>query len=133
MHHPIVSACSSLPATQTEHQVERRLLLDVVVGESAPVLELLASKDEALLVRRDAFLVLNLCLHVVDGVGRLDLEGDRLASERLHEDLHPATQTEHQVERRLLLDVVVRESAPVLELLASKDEALLVRRDAFLV
>ena len=33
----------------------------------------------------------------------------------------------------LLLDVVVREGAPVLQLLASKDETLLVRRDTFLV
>jgi ATP-dependent Lon protease len=35
------------------------LLLDVVVGESAAVLHLLASKDEALLIRGDSFLVLN--------------------------------------------------------------------------
>jgi hypothetical protein len=40
--------------------VQRRLLLNVVVGERAVVLELLARKDEALLVRRDALLVLDL-------------------------------------------------------------------------
>ena len=34
------------------------LLLDVVVGKSAPVLELLASEDQPLLVRGDALLVL---------------------------------------------------------------------------
>ena len=34
------------------------LFLDVVVGQSAAVLELLAGEDQALLVRRDAFLVL---------------------------------------------------------------------------
>ena len=39
--------------------MESRLLLDVVVAESPPVLELLAGKDEPLLVRRDAFLILN--------------------------------------------------------------------------
>eukprot|EP00327_Prymnesium_parvum_P025429 CAMPEP_0113241266 /NCGR_PEP_ID=MMETSP0008_2-20120614/6707_1 /TAXON_ID=97485 /ORGANISM="Prymnesium parvum" /LENGTH=51 /DNA_ID=CAMNT_0000088667 /DNA_START=185 /DNA_END=337 /DNA_ORIENTATION=+ /assembly_acc=CAM_ASM_000153 len=33
------------PATEAEHQVEGGLLLDVVVGEGAPVLELLASED----------------------------------------------------------------------------------------
>ena len=54
--------------TQTEDQVESRLLLDVVVGKSAAVLELLAGEDQALLVRRDAFLVLDLALDVVDGV-----------------------------------------------------------------
>jgi hypothetical protein len=36
-------------------------------------------KDEALLVGRDAFLVLDLGLYIVDGVGRFDLEGDGLA------------------------------------------------------
>merc|ERR1712130_841435 len=113
--------------------MERRLLLDVVVRQSAAVLELLASEDKTLLVGRDAFLVLNLSLDVVDGVRRLHVEGDGLASQSLHEDLHATTQTEHKMERRLLLDVVVRQSAAVLELLASEDKTLLVGRDAFLV
>jgi hypothetical protein len=39
---------------ETEHQVEGRLLLDVVIGQGAPVLQLLAGKDQALLVGRDA-------------------------------------------------------------------------------
>ena len=54
--------------TETEDEVERRLLLDVVVRERAAVLELLACKDQALLVRRDALLVLDLGLDVVDRV-----------------------------------------------------------------
>ena len=45
-------------SAQAQHQVEGRLLLDVVVGERAAVLELLAREDEALLVRGDALLVL---------------------------------------------------------------------------
>jgi hypothetical protein len=36
------------------------------------------------------------------------------------------------VEGRLLLNIVVRQSAAVLELLASKDQALLVRRDTII-
>lgn len=44
-------------AAQAEDQVERRLLLDVVVGEGAAVFELLAGEDETLLVRWDALLV----------------------------------------------------------------------------
>ena len=71
------------------------LLLDVVVGQRAPILKLLASEDETLLVRRDPLLVLNLRLHIVDRVGRLDLQGDGLAREGLDEDLHTTTQTEH--------------------------------------
>jgi hypothetical protein len=54
--------------------------LDVVVGESTSVLELLASEDQALLVRGNSFLILNLALDVVDGVGGLDLKSDGLAS-----------------------------------------------------
>ena len=38
------------------------LFLDVVIGESSPIFELLASKDETLLVRRNAFLVLTYVL-----------------------------------------------------------------------
>ena len=113
--------------------MQRRLLLDVVVRQIAAVLELLAREDEALLVRRDALLVLNLRLHVVNRIRRLDLEGDGLARERLHEDLHATAEAEDEVEGRLLLDVVVRERASVLELLARKDQALLVGRDALLV
>jgi hypothetical protein len=75
-------------AAEAEHQVESGLLLDVVVGEGAAVLELLAGEDEALLVRRDALLVLDLGLHVVDGVRGLHLQRDRLARQGLHEDLH---------------------------------------------
>ena len=67
--------------------MERRLLLDVVVAERAAVLELLARENQALLVGRDALLVLDLLLHVVDRVRRLDVERDRLAREGLDEDL----------------------------------------------
>ena len=76
-------------------------------------------------------LVLNLGLHVVDGVRRLHLQGDGLARQRLDEDLHAAPQSQHQVEGGLLLDVVVGQRAAVLQLLASEDEALLVRGDTY--
>ena len=72
-------------AAQTQDQVERRLLLDVVVGEGAAIFELLAGEDQALLVGWDAFLVLDLALDIVDCVGGLDLEGDGLAREGLDE------------------------------------------------
>jgi hypothetical protein len=38
--------------------VKGGLLLDVVVGEGTTIFELLASKDEVLLIRGDSFLVL---------------------------------------------------------------------------
>ena len=68
--------------------MEGRLLLDVVVRKGAAILQLLAGEDQALLVRGDALLVLDLGLHIVDGVGGLHLKGDGLAREGLHEDLH---------------------------------------------
>ena len=74
--------------TQTQHQVQGRLLLDVVVRQRAPVLQLLPREDEALLVRRDALLVLDLLLHVLDGVAGLHIEGNCLARQGLDEDLH---------------------------------------------
>lgn len=64
------------------------LLLDVVVGERTAVLELLASEDETLLVRRNALLVTDLALDSLNGVVGLDLEGDSLAGESLDENLH---------------------------------------------
>ena len=65
--------------TQTEHEVERGLLLNVVIRKSAAVLELLSSENQTLLIWGDSLLVLNLSLHVLDGVRRLDVESDRLS------------------------------------------------------
>ena len=76
--------------TQAEDEVEGALLLDVVVAEGAAILELLAGEDQALLVRGDSLLVLDLGLDIVDGVGRLHLKGDSLTREGLDEDLHLA-------------------------------------------
>jgi hypothetical protein len=67
--------------------VKGRLLLDVVVAEGTAVLELLTSEDKTLLIRGDSLLVLDLGLHVVDGVGGLNIEGDGLSSECFDEDL----------------------------------------------
>ena len=48
------------PATEPQDEVESALLLDVVVGEGPPVLQLLASEDEPLLVRGNSLLVLRI-------------------------------------------------------------------------
>ena len=71
----------AVAAAEAEHEVEGGLLLDVVVREGPSILELLAREDQALLVGGNALLVLDLGLDVVDGVGRLHLEGDRLAGD----------------------------------------------------
>ena len=67
--------------------MKSRLLLDVVVAEGTTVLELLPSKDQTLLVGGNALLILDLRLHVVDGVGRLHVEGDGLARKSFDKNL----------------------------------------------
>jgi hypothetical protein len=56
-------------ATETENEVKSGFLLNIVIRESATIFKLFSSKDQALLVRWNAFLVLNLGLDIVDGVG----------------------------------------------------------------
>lgn len=48
-------------------------------------------------------------------------------------NLHTTTEAENKVESRLLLDVVIREGAAILELLAGENQSLLVRRNTLLV
>ena len=74
--------------------MESGLLLDVVVLERSAFFQLFAGEDEALLVGRDAFLVLDLGLDVVDGVVGLDFKSDVLAGESADEDLHCVVEKE---------------------------------------
>jgi len=127
------TSATLLSSTQTKHQVESALLLDVVVAQGAAILQLLPGKDQTLLVWWDSLLVLNLRLHIINGVGRFNLESDGLSSEGLDKNLHSSTEAEDQVESALLLDIVVAEGATVLELLPGKDQTLLVWGNALLV
>ena len=133
--------------------MQSALLLDVVVREGSTILQLLPGEDQPLLVWGDSLLVLqrklillkdrlsfhykhshlDLGLHVFDGVAGFDFQGDRLAGESLHENLHSAAEPEDKVESTLLLDIVVREGPPIFQLLASEDQPLLVRGDSLLV
>merc|ERR1712066_267997 len=120
-------------ATKAQDQVQRGLLLDVVVRQRAAILQLLPREDQTLLVRGDALLVLDLRLDVVNGVAGLHVQRDGLPRQRLDEDLHATPEAQDQVQRGLLLDVVVRQRAAILQLLPREDQTLLVRGDAFLV
>merc|ERR1712096_259516 len=64
---------------------------DVVVLKGTAILELLARKDQALLVRGDALLILDLGLDSLDGVSALHLKGDSFSRQRFDEDLHLRT------------------------------------------
>jgi len=78
-------------STETQNKVQGGLLLDVVILQGAPVLELVTScgllgqglcvngdrdtEDETLLIRGNSFLVLDLSLDGLNGVGSLHLQG----------------------------------------------------------
>ena len=81
--------------------MEGGLLLDVVVGQSAAVLQLLASENQPLLVRGDSFLILDLLFDGSNHVRRLDIEGDGLARQGLEENLHAASNSILQTEQRV--------------------------------
>jgi len=113
--------------------MQGRLLLNVIIGQSSAVLQLLSGEDQSLLVRRDPLLILDLGLHVIDGVGALNLQRNSFPRQGLDKDLHTASQTQHEMQGGLLLDVVIRQSPAVLQLLPGEDQPLLVRRDPLLV
>lgn len=103
--------------------------MSTTIGERTAVLESFSSEDETLSIKGYSLLVLYLAgLDVIDGVGGLDLESDRLACEGFDEHLHPSTETKDKMEGRLLLHVVVGQGASILKLLASEDRALSVVR-----
>ena len=97
------------------------LLLDIVVGKGPAVLELLSGENQPLLIGWDSLLVLDLGLHVLNGVRWLNIEGDGLSGEGLDEDLHSTSESEDQMESGLLLDVVIGKGSAVLELLTGED------------
>jgi len=59
---------SLFSSSESEDQVEGRLLLDVVIRQSATILKLLSGKDQSLLVWWDPLLILDLSLHIFNGV-----------------------------------------------------------------
>jgi len=76
---------------------------------------------DSLLVRRNAFLVLDLGLDILNAVAGFNLKSDSLSCQGLDKDLHTTSQTQYQVEGRLLLNVVVTEGTTILQLLSSED------------
>jgi len=66
-------------STKTEDQVQGGLLLDVVIGESTSIFQLLTSEDQTLLIRGDSLLVLDLGFDIVNGIRWLNIERDGLA------------------------------------------------------
>ena len=76
------------------------LLLDIVVAQSAAILKLFSSENETLLIRRDAFLVLDLGLDIVNGVRGLDIQGDCLAYSTARVDEHKSLENKILLQKR---------------------------------
>jgi len=68
--------------------VQRRFFLDVVVGHRTIILELLAGKDESLLIRWHAFLLKDLILDTGNSVRTLYFNGYGFPCKSFNEDLH---------------------------------------------
>merc|ERR1712228_828714 len=113
--------------------MKSRLLLDVVVRKSSSIFQLFSCKDQPLLIWWDSLLVLNLGLHIFNGVRWLNFQSDGLSSESLDKDLHSSSETENQMKSGLLLDVVIRESSAIFQLFSCKDQPLLIWWDSLLV
>ena len=66
--------------SQSQDQVQRRFLLDVVVRQSSTIFQLFTSKDQSLLIWWNTFFVLDFRFDIVNGVGGLDFQGNSFTS-----------------------------------------------------
>lgn len=107
------------------------ILLDVVVWNSPAILKSFTSKDKSLLICRNSFFVGDLGFNSFNSVSCLNINHDGLSSQGLNKDLHTSSQSEDQVESWFFVNVIIREGSTIFQLLACKDESLLVSGDAF--
>src|SRR6218665_3105374 len=73
--------------SQPQNQVKSGFFLDVIVTQGTAIFQLFTSKDQTLLVWRNAFFVLDLGLHILNGVALFHFKGDGFSSQGLHKDL----------------------------------------------
>merc|ERR1719282_240667 len=66
-------------SSETKNQVEGGFLLDVVVAQSASILQLLSSENQTLLIRGNAFFVLDFSFDIVNSIRWLNIKCDGLA------------------------------------------------------
>jgi hypothetical protein len=110
--------------------------VNIVIGQSITVFERLVIKNETLFIGRNAFLVMNLGLDVLNRVVGLDVERKRFVRAHLDVNLSTytgTTATQDEFQGGLVRNIVIGQSMTVFELLFSKNEKLLIWRNAFLV
>jgi len=115
--------------------MESRFLLDIVICKSSTIFQLLTSENQTLLVRRNTFLVLDLLLDILNCVTRFNIQSNSFTSQSFDENLHSTTtsKSKNKMESRFLLDIIISKSSTIFQLLTSKDQTLLVRRNTFLI
>lgn len=84
--------------TKQPTKVQLTTLFDPVIGKSPTTLQLLAAKDEALLVRRYALFLSNQGFHVINGSSWLHLQRDLFANESFYMDLNMTTNDYEKLE-----------------------------------
>ena len=94
---------------------------------------MLSCEDESLLIRWDAFFVLDLGLDVFNGVCWLNVEGDGLSSLCFDENRRATSASHKHSAAASVLYKVDAEGSAIFELLSGKNESLLVWWDAFFV
>ena len=80
---PLTTVVADLVAGSHSKADTPTYLLDIVVAQRPPILELLPREDQTLLIWRDALFVLDLGFDIVDRVAGFDFEGDGFAREGL--------------------------------------------------
>mmetsp|Transcript_28226 Transcript_28226/g.63930 ORF Transcript_28226/g.63930 Transcript_28226/m.63930 type:complete len:232 (-) Transcript_28226:339-1034(-) len=115
---------------EPQDEVQRGQLPNVALRDSPLGGELGSGEDKALLLGGNPLLVRDLLHDLLDGVERVDFQADALARKHLHSYWYDLPLTFDKMEDCLVLHIVLRERLAILKLLASKDQALLVDRDA---
>ena len=109
------------------------LFLNIVVSHGLSLVELFPTEDQSLLVSWNALFVLDLCFDVLNCISGLNFDGHCSSSKGSHEHLHATPQSQDEVDGGLLRDVVVAQSTCIIELLACKDESLLIGWDTLFI
>lgn len=126
----VIGVSESSP--ESEDEVERAFLLNVVVCHCSSVFKALPGEDESLLVSGKSFLVLNFSFDDFDAVTCLCFNGDGLSGQSSDENLHSSPESEDEVHGALFADVVVSHALFIFKVLSCKDESLLVDGDSLL-
>ena len=80
------------------HKYQHRVVHDHAMRHES-VFEYPSRKNESLLIKRNAFLIVDFRLDIVDRIGRLYIQRHRLVLECLHKDLHGANEAQHKEQR----------------------------------